>query len=256
MVAFFERRERQFDMFHSTRMTFYSHIHSHTELVFVFDGEIEMIIDGTTKTLHKGEMAAIFPNTAHSYRSENKNAVTVVIFHGDLVPEYAHRLTHERPASAFLSAAAIHSDVYSALENLKDSALSTPLRKAYLAVMIGRILENLPTEKRSKAQKEDLLYKLLTYLEENYRQPLSLETLAAALKVSRYRISRCFSSQIGCTFNEYVNGLRIGFAADLLRNTSLSASQAGFEAGFDSLSTFYRAFKERYGTSPRAYKKG
>ena len=256
MIAFFERRERQFDMFHSTRMTFFSHIHGHTELVFVFDGEIEMTIDGITKTLKKGEMAAVFPNTAHSYRSENKNAVTVVIFHGDLVPEYAHRLAHERPTMAFLSAHAIHSDVYSALENLKETTLSEPLRKAYLSVMMGRILESLKTEKRPAAQKEDLLYRLLTYLEENYRQPISLETLASALQVSRYRISRCFTGQIGCTFNDYVNGLRVGFAADLLRNTGLSASQSGFEAGFDSLSTFYRAFKQRYGLSPKAYKAG
>jgi AraC-type DNA-binding domain-containing proteins len=254
MVAFYERRLRQFDLIQSRSLNFYPHIHNHTELIFVTHGEVEISVGDARKKLHAGECAVVFPNTAHSYLSKSENRVTVAIFHGDMVPEYAHRLTHFRPVDPFLLPDMLHADVHFAIEALKDTQLSSALRKAYLSVMVGRILQSLQTEKRPTAQAEDLLHKLLTYLDENYRQPMSLDLLATALSVSRYRISRCFSGQIGCTFNEYVNTLRTGYAAELLQNTGLTASQAGFEAGFDSLCTFYRAFKQQYGLSPKAYK--
>ncbi len=253
MAAFYERREKLFDLFTGHNLSFIPHIHSHTELVFALEGTLEMTIGECTQTLHPGEMAIVFPNTVHSHYTPEQSEAKLIIFHGDLVPEYTHRLTHYRPVLPFLEASFIHKDVLAAFHALEDEGLSLPLRKAYLGVLLGRLLEMLPTQKRPAPEGEDLLHKLLLYLDENYRQPLSLESLAAALHVSRYRVSRCFSGQIGCTYNDYINTLRTGYAAELLENAELSASQAGFEAGFDSLCTFYRAFKQRYGLSPKAY---
>jgi AraC-like DNA-binding protein len=48
---------------------------------------------------------------------------------------------------------------------------------------------------------------------------------------------------------------RLEYSAVLLKNSALNVSQAAFDSGFEDLSHFSRAFKEKFGTSPANYRK-
>ncbi|MCZ6674240.1 MAG: helix-turn-helix transcriptional regulator [Verrucomicrobia bacterium] len=58
------------------------------------------------------------------------------------------------------------------------------------------------------------------------------------------------------SWQKRVANLRMGYAADLLRTTSVSIRSIAFECGYRDLSHFYRVFKQVHGMSPGKYRSG
>ena len=106
-----------------------------------------------------------------------------------------------------------------------------------------------------------VFYKYFAFLMENlglessFTESITLDDLAEHLNISKYHLSRSFPERIGCGLNAYINSLRADHAAMLLASTKISVTQVGFDSGFESSSTFFRTFKELYGTSPKQYRK-
>lgn len=87
-------------------------------------------------------------------------------------------------------------------------------------------------------------------------ETLNLEKLAAQLNIQRYYLSQVFSVGLNTSFTKYVNAKRCEFASELLKNrdkTKYSIEDIALKAGFNSTTTFYRAFKENYGVAPSQY---
>lgn len=72
--------------------------------------------------------------------------------------------------------------------------------------------------------------------------------------VSRAHLSRSLKVSHGLTPTQFVNGLRVEQAAQLLATTTEEIGSIALDCGFDTLSYFYRLFEHRYGRSPRAYR--
>lgn len=101
---------------------------------------------------------------------------------------------------------------------------------------------------------EDLAQKIVQYITLNFKQDISLDTLAEEFNVSRYYISHIFSERIKINFRNYLALLRTEYAAGLIRTTDDSITNICSCAGFNSQRTFNRAFKQIYGITPREYK--
>jgi AraC-like DNA-binding protein len=68
-------------------------------------------------------------------------------------------------------------------------------------------------------------------------------------------LCRFFKRATGRTMTAYVNELRVAAAAQLLRETDLSALEAGIRAGFGNYSNFNRQFKKMKGVGPRTFRR-
>ncbi len=79
--------------------------------------------------------------------------------------------------------------------------------------------------------------------------------LAAELNVSVGRLYGLVQEQLQTTPGELISRHKITHAQHLLRSSSLGITQVGFEAGFESMSTFYFWFKRCAGTTPGSYRK-
>ena len=79
------------------------------------------------------------------------------------------------------------------------------------------------------------------------------EQLAAAASLSYHQLYRKLREELGSTPSRYIRGVRAECAADLLRAGAGTVTQVAYAVGFESLSYFRRAFRERYGTSPSDY---
>ena len=95
---------------------------------------------------------------------------------------------------------------------------------------------------------------LLTYIDENYMLPLTLENIAESIGFSKYHFSRLFKQYTGYTFCDYITLRRIKVAEELLAQPNLSISQVASLAGFSSISTFNRLFKQYKEFSPSEYR--
>lgn len=81
-----------------------------------------------------------------------------------------------------------------------------------------------------------------------------VETLSAALNLSRMQLHRKLKALTNQSATEFVRQLRLQRAADLLRQRSASVSEVAFGVGFESLSYFTKAFRDQFGTVPSEYR--
>ena len=87
-----------------------------------------------------------------------------------------------------------------------------------------------------------------------YFEPLTVDDLAEAAKLSRAHFSREFRRAFGESPHAYLLSRRLERAAALLRTTDRSVAEICFSVGLQSLGSFTTSFTRSYGRSPTAYR--
>ncbi len=96
---------------------------------------------------------------------------------------------------------------------------------------------------------------VLTYVDENYMEPLSLTQVAERFHYSSTYFARYFKKCTGLTFMEFVTDYRVEKARIALMHTDRSVSEIAVENGFFDDRRLILAFKKKYGTTPLQYRK-
>lgn len=90
----------------------------------------------------------------------------------------------------------------------------------------------------------------------NFRDRVSLDYLSKEVGLSKFHFLRVFKNEIGTTPHEYINTVRLEHACHMLNlYPQVNLTDIAFEAGFSSPSVFSRSFRNKFDTSPIAYKK-
>jgi len=111
-------------------------------------------------------------------------------------------------------------------------------------------------------QKEAFVKKLKIYMatQKPFQQPeLTLAQLSEAIKIPAHNLSQVINEKLNCNFLDFVNGYRVEDAKEKLVDAKFehyTIVSVAFEAGFNSKSTFYAAFKKMTGMTPSKYRKG
>lgn len=107
----------------------------------------------------------------------------------------------------------------------------------------------------SQGKKYRALRRITEYINENFCENISLDTVAQVTGLSRYYVSHLFKELMNTTFVNYVNELRLTRAAMLLTTTDTPVIEIAGLSGFNNISNFNRAFKMYYDTTPSKYRK-
>ena len=130
------------------------------------------------------------------------------------------------------------------------------------ASVIGNTIQLLTQIKRAtdgkatpklKAERPELLDRITAYVESNYAHPIAIDDLAKQFFVSNSTISHLFKQKLGVSFYRYVTQRRL-IAAKTLIEKGHRMEEVASSTGFSDYSSFYRAFKQEYGISPRQYR--
>ena len=97
---------------------------------------------------------------------------------------------------------------------------------------------------------------VISFISEHYCEKIYVEKLADMINVSSDYFTKMFKDSIGKTPIEYINGLRINRAMELLYKTDESMSEIADEIGFCNPNYFHKTFKQYMDQSPLAYRKG
>ena len=97
---------------------------------------------------------------------------------------------------------------------------------------------------------------MLAYIQQHFREKLTLEQIAAAAAVSERECLRCFHSCIQTTPFTYLTDYRIQVAEHLLRTTDRSVTEIALESGFSDGAYFSKLFRQARSLSPSQYRKG
>lgn len=93
---------------------------------------------------------------------------------------------------------------------------------------------------------------MLTYIQDNYRQHVSLGVLAEEMKVSSGYLNAKFKQHTQYTFNDFLNRYRISKALELMRQPDnyLKVYEIAAEVGFSDYKYFIKVFKKYVGIAP------
>lgn len=95
----------------------------------------------------------------------------------------------------------------------------------------------------------------VAYINEHFSEPITLEKMAKQLSFSTNYLGMLFKKQMGCTFNDYLNTLRLKHACNLLYSSDMSVKAISYAAGYSSVEYFTYAFKKKMLMTPNNYRK-
>ena len=132
-------------------------------------------------------------------------------------------------------------------DQLIKSALSLLISVFARAYLIDRC-ENV----KFVSEREAIMH-CIGYINNHLSEEVSLGEMAQRTAMSKSSFCENFRRVTGETFRQYLNRKRVEAAAELIRSGK-PVFRAAMDLGYDDLSTFYRNFKKRFGTSPSDYK--
>lgn len=254
------------------------HAHDFIELVVILKGESRFLIDGREYPVREGDLLLLNPGTYHKsmVQKEAAQAVTEcylaftgVEFRGcerGHLPLFGGReLCTSMPdglkQEVFRLCAAI----------AKESEAFRPGRYFMLKSYLIQVLCLIAREQKEESvltagqapsgyifksvNKKYVVGQIMKYLEEHYREKISLDQIAANMYLSSFYISKIFKSETGDTPINYLISLRMKKARELLdQDPQLSIQTVAAAVGYEDAYHFSKLFKKYYGLSPLYYK--
>lgn len=102
---------------------------------------------------------------------------------------------------------------------------------------------------------ETVIKRMYYYMEKNYDKDLKLETFAKLFNYNSNYLGKIFRKEVGDSFNNILDSIRITNAKRLLSETDLKVYQISERVGYSNIDYFYLKFKKYVGTSPKEYKR-
>lgn len=107
---------------------------------------------------------------------------------------------------------------------------------------------------RKKNQSENIVAKAISYITQNYRKEISLEDVSREVNINPYYFSKRFKEETGVNFIDYLTGIRIRKAKELLEDPRLSIKEICTKSGYTDPNYFSRIFKKIENVSPSEYR--
>ncbi|MGN1481548.1 helix-turn-helix domain-containing protein [Porcipelethomonas sp.] len=253
------------------------HWHTEMEINFIREGKGCYQVGEEHAVCEAGDIVIIPPNILHSvYPAENMKVSTDTLvfnmdFIGASVPDRAS-VSYIRPVmngsavvNAFINKSGCGYGEYSAcLDNAFEYLKKRPDYfelglKSELIKFIYLLFSNKDAEIKSRDSRSrhnaDKIKKALLYIQENYRNEITVSQLAEMCHFSEQYFISFFKKAVGISCVSYINQFRLKTAAEMLKTTEMSVSETAFECGFRNLSNFNRQFKEYFKVTPKEFRK-
>lgn len=231
--------------------------HKQLEIMLVQSSQLTVTLDGVSYTLYPGDMYIAFPNILHSIEADDAKAIVMIIDYENY-PAFQDILMHNRPKQPVLRQGEAHKLVYDIIERMiyqthKQARYTQDVLAGYANALLGELLGSLQLLERKTDS--TLLQQLLLYIQDNYTQQISLDSIGRTLGYSKYHISRTIHDLFGCNLRTLINSYRISTAQYLLVSGTATIGQIALECGFKNQSTFNRIFMTQIGITPNCYRK-
>ncbi len=107
----------------------------------------------------------------------------------------------------------------------------------------------------SRERYSSVVRDVINYVDFNYMEAMSLDSLAGRYAVSKNYLSSRFHKEVGMTVTNFINHTRVQQSLKLLGGTTLSMPEIAERCGFADANYFSRIFKKMRGMTPNEYRK-
>ncbi|WHY22112.1 helix-turn-helix domain-containing protein [Paenibacillus sp. G2S3] len=245
-----------------------NHWHMSVELIFVLSGNLEVSTGNRQYRLKEGDMLLINQCYVHEVIGLDQNIIATFQIPTTYLKQHIHNV---EKISFECYSAEVDPEKQNGLDNMRQLMAEMVQLKykggeAYELEMEARMLGlfsilvkqfKLPNSGEAMNIKYmERMMSIITYIDEHYKDPVSLQTIAEREYLSVPYLSKFFSENIGVNFQTYLTSIRLKNTVEaLLRDQEHSLAELALEQGFPNAKSFYAAFKSRYHITPHEYRK-
>lgn len=254
------------------------HDHDYHEAVLVLSGKGAHITATTQDPYQKGSLFLVPSGCIHHYRVDETGYIFNILFHPSLTtsiyplwksecpdhpavdffnPGATKPLSFSLSPRGFLAVRQVCEQAAYGCQHLVEPCARLILKGLFLQ-LVGHIFRHARPMGPSKIRKDPSkvsLEPLFLHLQKNFREPWTLNNLAATFQTNPSYLSRVFHERTGYTLPAYINALRLNESKRLLLGSGSSVLDIALKSGFENLSLFNRSFKRFFGVTPRAIRK-
>lgn len=260
--------ERKLMQFHFiTKAEVSAHYHQNPELFYILRGKMEVKIDDAVFLMKPGDIILINANKQHLMSAQSDDVL------GARVEIDFHLLAeHMGTMQLFFwcNTVADKNEAYQDLRSLLDRILARYFEKddkgaLYLNALYYETLYVLTSNfliktddvraRYDDSQDSIRIRQIQNYIQANYQTQISLNDLADRLYLSNAYLSKYIKKNMGLTFMEYLNNVRLFHAVDELLYTKKNITHIALDNGFPTSAAFTKAFRDMYREAPSEYRK-
>ncbi len=235
------------------------HIHTHDgyEIFCFLQGKAKYFVEGTIYFLHPGDILIMKKAESHTLlllKDTPYERITVHFSPEDLESSCANELLRfldSRPLGQNnrYSAAVFTGNSWMHYLNMLCKCESLPTKRLYLTVLLTE-LRDASSHIVADEDIRDNFSEIITYINDHLGEDLSIDRLCQQFHISRSHINRKFRQMTGSSIGEYIRVKRLHLAKRLLAQGE-SPYRVCERCGFGEYSSFYRAYKDSFGVSPK-----
>lgn len=260
--------------FRNPQSPFPLHVHDFHELVLVYSGRATHLTVNGDYDVQSGDFINIKLGQAHGYKNVRNLVLMNILVKSSFfekdrfgiysLPAYADLFSRE-PEDRVETVTHFRLDyeVFSRVKKLIEAARAELAEhsEGYRAMVASFMQELIVLLIRSYREKEKVpsgfasqVTRLISYVKDNYRSQLSMDTLTGISGMSESHVLRSFKQYLGCSPFQYISRLRLSAAAEALIQTDRSITEIALDLGFNDSNYFTRSFRKHLGLSPRDYR--
>lgn len=244
-----------------------AHWHEFIEIEFVFQGSGTHMINNLESSLERGSIFIVTPSDFHCLNCYPENWIKIwnVAFDISVIsPEIAELISSSKNVLQTKFSEELTKKVEEAFSNCKKAfderkKLSPLIIKNEIEKIILFIIKDIEENHCYSAKPMDenftpILQQTINYVQMHFREKIPLFETAKALHISENYLGELFSKEMGISYNNYVNKIRLKYSKSLLKRNDLSISQICYTSGFSTASYFSKLFYNAYGELPSEYR--
>jgi len=215
-------------------------VRTHWLLHYVVSGYGKFTRNGITHKVGAGQIFVIPPYVETYYRADEADPWSY-IWIGFTTTDIPECLLHPVLSNP---------NVGSVFHDMKECSNYENGKSAYLTSCLWKLVSILSEE---DVNKSDYVDKALHYMQANYANHITIQEIADSLGLNRKYFCTLFSQKTGFTPIEYLGNYRLSKAAELMTIHKQSPTTAALSVGYADIYHFSKAFKKKFGLSPRNY---
>lgn len=248
------------------------HYHPEIEINFVYKGKgYRRMIGDHTGEIGNIELVLVGPNLPHcwaNYRCKNRKTHEITIqFNQDFFNQSMMQKNILKPINNLMKDS-IRGILFSTetAEKLKDSFLNLSKMSSFesfieimkilneLAIAEDKTLLSSYSIELETFADNDKMKIIHDFVHKNFENKITLDSVASVVNMSNVTFNRFIKKRTGKTFINYLNEIRISYAARWLMEKNLTVFEIAFEAGFNNIANFNKVFKAIKKTTPTEFR--
>jgi AraC-like DNA-binding protein len=248
------------------------HYHPEYEINFIQNGKgVKRIVGDHIEEIEDVELVLVGPNLYHGWelsKCKNKDIHEITIqFHNDLFSESLLGRRIMMPIKEMFNRAN-HGILFSKKTGAELGERLSRISKRdgmdYFLEIIS-ILHDMANSRNQRLlstftvdsdvfEDDDKMKLVYEYIQKKFSDKITLDDVSDVARMSPVSFNRFIKKRTGKTFVNYLNDIRIGYAARWLVEKDLSISEIAFKSGFNNIANFNRIFKSIKNTTPSQYR--